>query len=107
MNKWISQNIVFTVLTLEVIIGLSILLLCPCKPPPFSHILDDDVDFSSYMEQITIYQSGDLDYKHYMVRKGFPLIKIRAIMDLVSTGAAMSTSFTSFTCLQTKAQTTL
>ena len=68
MDKLLAANPIKAGLILEAIIGFSIFLFCPCKSAIFNHQSDIEIDWTSYMEQIDVYQSGDKDYTNYMVR---------------------------------------
>jgi hypothetical protein len=68
MDKLLAAHPIKAGLILEAIVGLAILLFCPCKSSILDHDSVIDRDWSAYMEQIDVYRSGDKDYINYEVR---------------------------------------
>ena len=63
-------------------------------------VLDTEIDWVAYMQQIETYHSGDLDYSHYMVTITMNdphEYQCRAKQDHVSTGEATCTSSLCYT----------
>ena len=70
MEAFICKNITTLVLLIEACLGLVILKFVPCNY--YHHysdplLLDTEIDWVAYMQQVETYLSGDKNYNHYMV----------------------------------------
>ena len=54
-------------LCIEIIFGVIILRFVPCKLAIDSLLIDTEIDWVAYMEQVEIYLSGERDYTKYIV----------------------------------------
>ena len=73
MEAFFTKNIIAIVLILEAVVGVFILNFVPCNRNVYHtlSLIDTEIDWVAYMQQIETYLSGDKDYNHYMVFTDF------------------------------------